>query len=262
MTRLLIAPLVLAIVACTGSAPSPSPSPSPSPASLDGRTFVSSTVTRDGAPFPLAPGSQLRVTFNFGNLGASAGCNQMSATYLVDGNVLRISGLGMTEMACAGPGLMEQEQWFAQILGGSPLLALDGDTLTMTLDNSSIEFTDAGAGQPAAQLVGPLWRVVSIIDGESVSSLPQGADATFQFAADGGVTLNTGCNSGGGRYAVDGGTLSFADIVTTKRACGGAGGQLENVIIPLVNAGALTFTIDGQVMTLTADGRGVQLSAA
>jgi heat shock protein HslJ len=228
---------------------------------LDGRTFLSTAVTRDGAAAQLVPGTQVRLSFNGGQLGASAGCNMMSGTYTLDGERLLLANAGVTEMGCDAL-RQAQDDWLFRTLGGQPTLALNGNDLTVTLGATVINLLDREVADPDLQLVGPLWTVESIISGETVSSVPQGARATFQFGANRTVDLQTGCNAGGGSVAVDGNTLHFIDIVTTDRACVGAAGELEAAVVRLLSAAAVDYQIDAQVLTLRAGDEGLQLRAA
>ncbi|MDP9225209.1 MAG: META domain-containing protein [Actinomycetota bacterium] len=256
---LALLPLVLWACAAAPAVSTPSPTPSPDPASLGGRTFMSVDVTRDGGAAQLVPGTQIRLSFNGDQLSASAGCNSMSGAYRLDGDRLLLANAGVTEMGCDAP-RQAQDDWLFRTLGGQPTLALKGNELTVTLDATVINFLDREVADPDLQLVGPLWTVESIISGETVSSVPQGATATFKFGADGTVDLQTGCNSGGGKFATDGNTLRFIDTVTTDRACAGA--ALEAAVVRLLSAAAVDYEIDAQVLTLRAGDEGLQLRAA
>lgn len=273
--RLGLAIAALLLAACSAGAPnSPSPAPgSPSqdpgsptptatPASLEGRTFVSVSVVRDGADFPLVANTQLRLGFQAAQqLGASAGCNSMFGKYQLDGNTLVVSQMGTTDMACNPPALMLQETWFSQLLSARPTLALDGDNLTLTAGATVVKMLDREVAEPDAKLVGPKWTVESIISGESASSVPQGASAWLQFGADGSVSLDTGCNIGGGQYTVDAGTITFSDMRISAVGCTGAVGELEQGVLAVLNAQTVDYSIDAQSLTLEAGAAGLQLTA-
>ena len=264
--RLAFAALLLAACSTAGSQTTPSPSPQPSPtdppAGLAGRTFVSTSVVRAGADFPLVPNTQLRLTFIDGRqLSASAGCNSIFGGYRLQGNVLLVDQLGTTDMACNPPALMAQETWFTQLLSSQPTLALDGDTLTVTSGDTVVTMLDREVAEPDAQLVGPKWTVESIIMGETAASVPQGATAWLQFGADGRVSLNTGCNSGGGPYTAYAATITFGPLAMTKMACAGAAGQLEQAVMAVLNARTVDYSIDAQTLTLEAGAAGLQLVA-
>jgi heat shock protein HslJ len=264
--RLAFAALLLAACSTAGGQTTPSPSVSPSPtappAGLDGRTFVSTSVVRAGTDFPLVPNTQLRLAFiDSRQLGASAGCNSIFGGYQLQGNVLLVDQLGTTDMACNPPALMAQETWFTQLLSSRPTLGLDGNTLTVTSGDTVITMLDREVAEPDAQLVGPTWTVETIINGESASSVPMGATAWLQFGADGRASLNTGCNSGGGPYTADAGTITFGPIATTKMFCAGPGGQLEQAVLEVLNAQTVDYSIDAQTLSLQAGAAGLQLVA-
>jgi heat shock protein HslJ len=204
------------------------------------------------------PGTQVRLSFNGGQLSASAGCNMMSGAYSLDGDHLLLANAGVTEMGCDAP-RQAQDDWLFGTLGGKPTLALNGNDLTVTLGGTVIQLLDREIADPDVELVGPLWTVESIISGEAVSSVPQGATATFQVRADGTVDLQTGCNSGGGKFAADATSLRFMDIITTDRACAGAAGELEAAVVRLLSAAAVDYLIDANVLTLRAGNEGLQL---
>ena len=92
----------------------------------------------------------------------------------------------MTEMGC-DPALHDQDEWLSQFLGSDPQIALDGDELTLTSGGVTITLLDREVADPDLPLVGTTWTVTSIISGDAVSTVPDGAEATFEFADDGTV---------------------------------------------------------------------------
>jgi heat shock protein HslJ len=68
-----------------------------------------------------------------GEASGSTGCNQlMGELLLVDGR-LQTDGLGTTRMFCDG--VMEQEALVLDVLQGGPTVRIEGDRLTLTLDD-------------------------------------------------------------------------------------------------------------------------------
>jgi heat shock protein HslJ len=139
---LLAAITLLAACSSTGAA-SPHPSGAPGdaavPATADalvGRTFLAT----DSEGTQLVEGSQVRLTFEATRIGASAGCNQMSAEYELTHGVLHVGQMAMTEMACEEP-LMAQEAWLAAFLPGATA-SLDGTTLMLTKDGIAVTLED------------------------------------------------------------------------------------------------------------------------
>ncbi|MCI0345498.1 MAG: META domain-containing protein [Chloroflexi bacterium] len=228
---------------------------------IAGRTFLSTGVTVGGAPHALVNGTQIRLSFTAdGSFGAQAGCNIMGGTYRLDGGILTIQGGGMTEMGC-DPARHDQDDWLFEILGSRPTLALNGNNLVLTAGDTVITLVDREVAEPDLVLVGPTWTVTSVITGDAVSSIPAGVVASLTFDAAGGVTFNTGCNSGGGRYTIEGSTIRFSDLVTTDIACGGAAGAMEATVLGILN-GAPTFAIDASQLSLRVGSGGIDLTGA
>jgi heat shock protein HslJ len=270
--RLGLASLTLLLVACSqvpGASPSPSPSPAPSPTpsptppvGLLGRIFLSTNVTVDGAPFALAEGTRIRLVFDNGTLSASGGCNIIGGDLDIDGDVLHFSGASMTEMGC-DEARMAQDDWLVTFLTSDPTFVLNGFDLTLTSGTTVVTLVDREIAEPDQPLTNITWGLASFIDGDVVSSVPVGVSAQFTFADDGTFSANFGCNSGGGKYSLDGDTITFSDVVMTKMACGGAGGAVEQAVLSVIGAeGPITFAIDAGSLTLMAGSIGLQFSAA
>jgi heat shock protein HslJ len=87
----------------------------------------------------LVNGSEITAEWNSGTVRGSAGCNQYSAPYTLEGDTLTVGDVITTRMACDGP-IMEQEQTFVDALGAATALTVDGDRLVVTHPNGSLEF--------------------------------------------------------------------------------------------------------------------------
>jgi heat shock protein HslJ len=251
--RFAVAVLVLAgsfaINGCAATAPS-----------LADREFLSVAVTDGGAPKLLAAGTRIRLDFRGTDLGASAGCNSIGGTYRFEGSTLVFEGGSMTEMGCDAE-RDAQDQWLVQLLGSRPTARLVGDELTLESGSVVVRLRDREVVEPDAALVGPLWTVVSIIGGDAVSSIPDGATATLQFKADGTVDINAGCNQGSGTWATVGSGLQLSAILLTKKACDGVTGALESAVLGVLQSATIAAAIDSKSLTLQAGGQGLQLQA-
>jgi len=256
--------VVLAAACASGSGGGPAASDGQVGPLLDGRTFLSTAVTENGAPRRLVDGTRIRLRFGDGRLNADAGCNQLSGGYTVDGMVLVIGQLAMTEMACLPATRAEQDTWLAEFLGSWPTFRLSGDTLVLTGRSSEVTLVDREVADPDRALVGPRWRVETIIKGDVASSTPGETEAHITFTADGRVTGSTGCNQFGGAYQATADTISFSQVAMTKKACAGAVNSLEIAVTVLFDGRPAAYRIDAAQMTLTyADGTGgLQLRAS
>jgi heat shock protein HslJ len=121
-------------------------------------------------------------------------------------------------------------------------------------------------GADDAPLTGTKWTLESIVANDAVSSLPTGVTPpTLDIADDGTVTFSTGCNSGGGSVVIgdfDGeGVLDFGVMRVTLMACEGDGAPVEASVLAVLD-GEVEVSIDGQVLTLTNGGQGLQYRAS
>jgi heat shock protein HslJ len=229
--------------------------------SLAGRTFLSTAVTEGGAAKALVAGTRIRLAFGDGSLSASAGCNTMGGDVHLDGGRLVIGSLSMTEMGCDAD-RMAQDQWLIEVLGAKPTLSLIGDQLTIDGGGVVVQLLDRRVAEPDLALAGPTWVVDSIISGDAVSSVPDGAVATLVFHADGSLDVDDGCNRGSARWKVTGAGIEVTDLGLTKKACGGPAVDLEAAVLGTLRAPAIAASIQANRLTLMAGSGGLGLRAS
>lgn len=224
----------------------------PNSVDLVGRTFIGDDVKVDDSPQPLAQGTTLRVSFEKGTVGASAGCNSMSGPATWDSGVLIVDErmLSTTEMACSEP-VMAQDTWLADLLTSKPRLIESTTTLTLTSDNTVVVLTDEESAVSDVDLTGTMWQLDSLATAGTVSSVPAGVESTVEFAADGGVVAFLGCNGGRGSYSVRGNHLVIEPLATTKKACPPPASDVESSVASLLQ-GKVAYSIDGNTLILTA----------
>ena len=227
------------------------------PGFLNGKQFISVDV--NGAT--LVPGTTIRITFSDGQLSAQAGCNTMSGGYsIVDGKLVADGSWATTEIGC-DPARQAQDQWLANFLSSSPTIDVENDKITLAVGDTVIQLLDREVAQPDLQLTGQVWTLNSIITGDAVSSVPAGITATLQFNDDGTLAFQSGCNSGGGNYVVDGQQVAFSNLVTTEMACPGPQSDVEAAFLAVLGADANDFVIDADQLTLMAGANGLQFVA-
>lgn len=81
--------------------------------------------------------TELEVVFGLASVGGFAGCNSFSGTYGTNGNVVRVSRLATTMMACEDD-VMAQEASFLEALQGVAFLDRQGSTMLLTDRRGSI----------------------------------------------------------------------------------------------------------------------------
>lgn len=74
--------------------------------------------------------------------------------------------------------------------------------------------------EPTMVLEGTSWRIQSYTagQGDMLAVLPE-TQVTASFSADGTVAGNAGCNMYRAGYTLDGSSITFGPIVSTRRAC-------------------------------------------
>jgi heat shock protein HslJ len=214
-----------------------------------GRTFVT-----DGPP-------PLRVGFTDDHqVTAVAECNHLSANARIEDGVLTVDAMGGTEMGC-DPDRHAYDEFLASFFQSSPTVALDGPMLTLTSGADTLVLTDREVADPDRPLTGTRWVVDGLIDGDSVSSMPAGAQEAFVVFSPGRVEGKTGCNSFGADTTVDGDRIEVQELVTTDVACGDVVMAVEQAMYAALH-GTVTYEIDASRLTLHGpDGHGLLLLA-
>jgi heat shock protein HslJ len=253
--------IVLLGVACASStSSSPDSTGAADDTPLDGRTFLSESVTEDGQPRLMAGDQPIRLTFADGRITANPGCNSMGGSYSLDVDRLIVAELATTEMACADVALMDQDTWFADLLTAGPTLALAGDSLTMTSGSTIIVFVDRETADPDRPLIGTTWMLESIIEGESASSVPAGVRADLTFTADERLSASLGCNRGSASAIVDDTSVEIGPLAATRMACGEAETAVEDAMIATLT-GTVDYEIEGPQLRLRTGDRGLDFRA-
>lgn len=239
----------LLILGGCASEDSPSDAPDPvSSADLVGRTFVFGAAQVTGDHQPPAGGTGISLTFTDKGIAGTGGCNRLLGGATVSDGALLVDDLASTEMACDKQ-LMKQDQWLTRFLTSGPSIQLEGDTLTLVSGTTTLTLTDETAGQVTPDLVGTTWRLNSLVDQDTASSVPARVTSTLTFTGEGTVSIHPGCNTGGGDYTVDGDVIHFGAIALTMMACEGSQGDVEAQVMKVLQ-GDLRFSITGQNLTL------------
>jgi heat shock protein HslJ len=237
---------------------------------LDGQTFGSAEVVGR----ELVPDTAIVLTFADGTLGASAGCNQMTGGYELEGTTLRWSQPATTMMGCE-PELAAQDAWLSELLEGG--VELRGETVVdgvvqgfvLSASELSIGFdaeasADDGDGSASDAILGRTWTLTSILEGETASSVPADVEPpTLEIAEDGTTTVFAGCNRGGTEVTVsdDATTMTFAPVALTRMACPDPAGAIEATVTQVLD-GEVALSIAGDELTLTKGEAGLVFTAS
>jgi heat shock protein HslJ len=247
---------LLALTAC-GSESASSADPG---ASLSGRTFLSTAVTENGKPRPLAPGTKVRLQFTTdGKLSWDAGCNSSQTTVsTADGRLSLGKEVISTAMGCLEP-LQSQDSWVGSVLSAEPAWTQDGDKLVLTTESATISLLDKQTAEPEVALDGTKWKLTSVVDGQTASHRP-GFDKVWMTLNGERVTGSTGCNSFQGVVARSTGKVTFGELATTRRGCAGDAAAVEALVLKGLK-GDLTAVVDGSNLTLRNAAGGLDFTA-
>jgi putative lipoprotein len=129
---------------------------------------------------------------------------------------------------------------------------------TTTLPDETDETVTATPPGATDTLTGTQWTLVSLGPVEAETPVVEGSIITLEFAEGGQAGGSGGCNTYGGTYEVQDGTLSFSQITSTLMACvdENAMQQETEYFAALETAGEFTLT-DEQLTIWYDNGQGV-----
>jgi heat shock protein HslJ len=215
LLALVTAAAALLLAGCAGS---PAAAPSPTAAPLDDAAVAGIWVDASATPSPtlmLAPD---------GTATGTDGCNRLTGTWELDGDVVEFGAFAATRMFCEGV-----DDW----LSGAASATISGSEMTVLGEKGkklgTLERTgDADAIAAGAAFVGT-W-------GTNDASQPH-----LVITEDGRFSGGDGCNALVGSWELDDEGIDFESTATTLMACPGATQQL----------GALdSATVDGDSLTV------------
>lgn len=247
----------------TSSAPAPSePSePSEPSAPLDGRTFVSTSVTEAGQDRPLVDGTRIELDFADGGIRANAGCNSLGGQVSTTPDRIMTGEMASTAMGCDAP-LHDQDEWLFGFLDADPSYTLDGHTLRLESGDTVIELADSEVADPDRPLEGTRWALDGMVDGDAASSVPAGGGATLTITGGTASVAVDGCNQGGAEVTVNEGAVVFGGLAMTRMGCAEPAATVEAALVAVLD-GEVAYTIDSDTLTLThPSGQGLTFRAA
>ncbi len=98
---------------------------------------------RDWSILSVLEGTEITAIFQRGKVSGSAGCNDYSGSYLIDGNTLIISNLTSGRKACDQP-VMDQETAYLAALETATAYQVQGDQLVINTAMGPLQYLAAG----------------------------------------------------------------------------------------------------------------------
>ena len=203
-----------------------------------------------------------------GQVLVRADCNSLAGEYTLseDGTI----AIELPTDALSDCGEASPADEFVNDLNNAAIYFLSDGALYIDLkfDTGTMQFAEAGAAPvaPAAEatpataaLVGPVWawQSLNLTDG-SVTPVPDPSQYTIEFMADGTLQAQADCNSGGGAYATENGSLAIEVVALTRMACPPESlsddflARLTATTGYTIEQGELTLSMDDGVMVFQA----------
>lgn len=221
------------------------------PSTLEGPTWrLVAMGDMDVASRAMAGGS-VTALFADGTVSGSAGCNQYSMGYTVEGDNLSTTPGPVTMMACPEP-IMTLEQEYLIAMGAAETYAVTEGMLTIAYHgDQTLKFV----AQPTLGLEDPLWNVTGYNNGQqAVTSVVLGTEITMAFAR-GTVSGSAGCNTYSASYTINGDGLTIGPAATTRKMCPEEGVmEQEQQFLAALETAAMWQAEAGKLELRRADG--------
>ena len=191
------------------------------------------------------------------------GCNTYSGEYSLDNDVFSSNELSGTEMDCSSA-YTDEDNWLTEFFTSSPDWSFEDNVLVLSNDQASLPFILVTQA-PSAPLMDTTWTVKSFVDRDNVTDIDLTNMPTIVFSSpdtepSGDLTINTGCNQGVGLYFYDTSAIGIgiAFVEYTEEECPDSASQeAEDSIVSLFMHDQLLYTIIGNQLTITFNGRGL-----
>jgi heat shock protein HslJ len=189
-----------------------------------------------------------------GKVRGTAGCNNYSTSYELNGEKITIGSARITRMVCAEPeGIMEQEMQYLAALEMASSYQFEGDNLIL-MDSDGRRVVDYQTARSFA-LSETVWHLQAYINGaEAIASTLNGTDLTVIFNPDGSIDGFAGCNNFLGTYVAEGEKMSIELGSQTLKLCEEPEGVMDQETAYLVTLQSATnYQILGDVLIVIND---------
>ncbi len=200
---------------------------------------------------PVVEGSTVTLQLNAdeGRVGGSTGCNRYGGGYTLEGDTLTFTEMFTTEMACVGEGLMEQERAFLDALAAvSRYEIVEGQLVLYYGEEQALVFV------AVVQVIGTQWQLESFVTGDVASSLVADTSITLTLNADGSAG-GRACNTYRTSYTMEGDTIAFSPIVSTRMACPQDVMAQEKAYFTALGAATRYEIVDGKLIIEHPEGQ-------
>lgn len=218
------------------------------------RTFRSVSVTENGQPRALVPGTRIRIDFPDGKVNAGAGCGQINGAAAMNGSQLVVSGVNLFRNGCTNDAAYAQDAWLAAFLDRDPSVRLHGHKLVLTAGTTRFTLTDSPAVATDPPLIGTYWVIEALVD-NGVTTTPRPFPQPYLvFQADGTVVAFAGCNWITSSAIHHDGGATLGEAGTTKRSCAIENPLFESRVFAALDTGEVTLQIEAGRLTVDRAG--------
>jgi heat shock protein HslJ len=152
-------------------------------------------------------------------VSGSASCNQYSGPFRTDGDRISIGDVASTMMMCQGDVGAQEAAFLGALRAAQTWRQTPAGDLELGGVGSIVAAPGIAEGpppvDPAQGLGGTRWDLVEMgATADFARIVP-----TIEFGADGGVSGFAACNTFTGTFTLDGETITFGPLATTKIAC-------------------------------------------
>ena len=230
MTTRSWAALFLSFLACACATQKKEPPPKPFAA-------TKWQLVMDAPPAGEAP----YVRFADGRMEGFGGCSRFSARYREDSVGARAIAIGRIDIdrRLCDPAAQAAETRAVDVLQSVSSYTINGDIMSMSGSGGTLKFR-----APAPSLAGTRWK------GVVGSGVDESATPYLEFA-EGRVAGFTGCNMLSGAWRMEDNEVKVGPLVTTKRGCPGAGGEMEKRVLGVLNE-RTRFAREGSKLVATS----------
>ena len=144
---------------------------------------------------------------------------------------VEIGPLALTRMACPGSAMEAEDEYVAAL---ETVDHVEVDVDEEGRDDADRMVLTGGDGvrlsfrsYDAEELLVGTWTITGVATGDSVDSMLDGTEPTISFGEDGDLTMETGCNTAGSSWELDGDELTVERARTTLMACDDPPGVME-----------------------------------
>ncbi len=189
--------------------------------------------------------------FEKNSVFGSGGCNRYTGAFtLTEKNEFSVPNVASTMMACIHAN--KEPQFLTALSTPNMAISIDNGLLTFSQNKTVLLQFEKRAAETAltADALAGKWNLTSIAGGD-LAALFTNKIPTMEITADGKVSGNAGCNNYHATYTLDGSTLTFGPVMSTKMACPGLQG--EQLFTSLLTT-PLQAALDGDKLTFSKEG--------